>query len=218
MKRCTRPLIGIVSSTFAMLGALAIAGTSKNTTAPVELPAENVELRPSTLAGYGIALRQCGICHSADYIAYQPPGMDLAQWTAEATKMHATYGAPITADEIKLVGIYLTAAYGAAASVSAADLALSAPAASAAAAQGEDAQALLSRNGCLGCHAAQQKIVGPAYRDVADKYRSDSQALAKLQASIREGGVGRWGSVPMPPFAGLSETQLKALAEYVLKQ
>ena len=49
-------------------------------------------LRASDLPGYAIALQKCGICHSADYISFQPPGMDLAQWTAEMTKMQHSYG------------------------------------------------------------------------------------------------------------------------------
>ena len=196
---------------------LAAAQAPRTPAGRIALPAENVMLRPSSLAGYEVAQRQCLTCHSADYIAYQPPGMNLAQWTGEVNKMHGTYGAPIAGEDIRLVGIYLTATYGAAGSLSAADIAAPAPA-SASVIAVNDAGALAASNGCTACHAAQQKIVGPAFHDVADKYRNDLQALAKVRASIREGGVGRWGNVPMPPFAGLSEAQLKALAEYVLQQ
>ncbi len=57
--------------------------------APVEitLPTETATLRESTLPGYTLAQQKCSICHSVDYINYQPPGMDLEQWTAEMTKM-----------------------------------------------------------------------------------------------------------------------------------
>lgn len=204
------------------------AGLVAAAKADIQLPAETVKLRPSTLTGFEIASQKCAICHSADYIAYQPPGMNQAQWTAEVAKMHTTYGAPIDVADIKRVGIYLTAAYGDASSIAAADLLPDAPARALEGAAGPtpvqgaapptDVQAILSKNACLGCHALQQKIVGPAYRDVAAKYRSDPQALSKVAASIREGGVGRWGSVPMPPFHGLSESELKALAEFVLGQ
>ena len=146
--------------------------------------------------------------------------MSLAQWTAEVAKMQGTYGAPINADEIKLVGIYLAATYGDAGSVTAADLALTGPAVGAKppGPSSIDAQALLNDNGCLGCHSASKTIVGPAYREVAAKYKDDPQAITKLEASIRQGGAGRWGSVPMPAFGNLSEAQLKALAAYVLAQ
>jgi cytochrome c551/c552 len=177
------------------------------------------------LAGFQIATQKCAICHSADYIAYQPPAMNQTQWTAEVAKMHATYGAPIDDNETRLVGIYLTASYGDAKSVSATDLAMAASAASSApnanvatAAGAINVQALLTQNACLSCHAVSQKLVGPAYHDVAAKYKSDPQAVSKLESSIRQGGSGRWGAAPMPAFASLSDAQLKALAEFVLKQ
>jgi len=78
----------------------------------IELPAETAQLRPSTLPGYSIASQKCGICHSADYILYQPPGMTLAQWTAEVKKMQHAYGAPIDENEIEALSEYLAAVYG----------------------------------------------------------------------------------------------------------
>ena len=81
-----------------------------------------------------------------------------------------------------------------------------------------DVKALLNANACLGCHAVDKKVVGPAYHDVALKYKADPQAIAKVAASIRQGGMGKWGQVPMPANAGLNEAQAKALAEFVLKQ
>lgn len=184
----------------------------------IQLPPETARLRPSALPGFEIAAQKCGVCHSADYIAYQPPHMNQAQWTAEVAKMQGTYGAPITATDIKLVGIYLAATYGDASTVAPADLALKNVAAGAAQPSGIDAQALLNKNACLGCHSVSQKIVGPAYRDVAAKYKADPQAITKIAASIRQGGTGRWGAVPMPAFPSLSEPELKALAEFVMAQ
>ena len=149
--------------------------------------------------------------------------MSQAQWTAELAKMQQAYGAPISDDEVKQIGAYLAVAYGSAKASDPAVLALSAPpgpsAAPAAEAEADiDVNALLAANACLGCHALKQKIVGPAYHDVALKYQGDAKAVARLQASIRGGGVGKWGTVAMPPFAGLSAAQAKALAEFVLKQ
>jgi mono/diheme cytochrome c family protein len=80
--------------------------------AKIVLPAETVMLRRSTLPGFGIAQEKCGICHSADYIAYQPPGMTLKQWTAEVVKMQHNYGAPIADEEIKQLAVYLASVYG----------------------------------------------------------------------------------------------------------
>ena len=200
----------------------------------IQLPTESAKLKPSKLAGYAVAQQKCAICHSADYVAYQPPGMNQTQWTAEMAKMQHTYGAPIDDNEIKLLGIYLAATYGDGKGISAADLALTAaPAAAAtavsaavppsgpvttASASDIDVQALLTSNACLSCHALNQKIVGPGYHDVAAKYKADPDALTKLEASIKAGGVGKWGQVPMPPFAQLTDAQLKALASFVMKQ
>ena len=78
--------------------------------------------------------------------------------------------------------------------------------------------ALLNANACLSCHAIDQKIVGPGYREVAARYKGDAQALTKLEASIRQGSAGKWGPAPMPPFAALSEAQVKAIAAFVLAQ
>ncbi|MEO8937816.1 MAG: cytochrome c [Burkholderiaceae bacterium] len=92
--------------------------------ADIALPPETVALRTSSLPGYAIAEQKCGICHSADYIAYQPPAMTVAQWTAEMAKMQHAYGAPISDEEVKLLGIYLASAYGNAKQVTAADVVL----------------------------------------------------------------------------------------------
>jgi hypothetical protein len=105
----------VVASSYTLSGQVDAA------TKTIELPAETAQLKPSTLAGYSIARGKCGICHSLDYILYQPPQMSQAQWTAEAQKMQRSYGAPLDADEIRLVGIYLATVYGDASSVSVTD-------------------------------------------------------------------------------------------------
>lgn len=78
----------------------------------IELPEETARLKQSSHPGYQVALQRCSICHSADYINLQSPTMNLKQWTAEVTKMQHTYGAPITNDEVKLIGEYLATTYG----------------------------------------------------------------------------------------------------------
>jgi mono/diheme cytochrome c family protein len=116
MSKLTRFLVG---ATLPVLGCLAVVGMAGP--ADIRLPPETAQLRPSELAGFVIAAQKCAICHSADYINYQPPGMSLAQWTAEMRKMQHTYGAPIDDTEVKLLGIYLAATYGDASTVTAAD-------------------------------------------------------------------------------------------------
>lgn len=188
----------------------------------VTLPLETARLKPSKLAGYQIAMQKCGICHSADYISQQPPAMTALQWTAEVRKMEHAYAAPLSDSDVAQIGEYLAVTYGGAkptlGPVVAARPAPAVAASPGAPAAEVDVQAVLKANACLGCHAVAQKIVGPAYHDVAVKYKNDPQALAKLEASIKAGGSGKWGPVVMPPFGNLSSQELKALAAFVLKQ
>lgn len=75
---------------------------------------------------------------------------------------------------------------------------------------------LATKNACLACHATDKKVVGPAYQDVSKKYAGQKDAEAILAKSIKAGGSGKWGPVPMPPQAALSDADAKALAAWVL--
>ena len=75
---------------------------------------------------------------------------------------------------------------------------------------------LAQKKNCLACHAADKKLVGPAYKDVAAKYAKDKDAVAKLAEKIQKGGSGVWGPVPMPPNANVNADEAKALATWVM--
>lgn len=60
-------------------------------------------------------------------------------------------------------------------------------------------EAIIKKARCVACHAVDKKLVGPAYRDVAARYRQDPEAPQRLAAKVREGGTGVWGDMPMPP-------------------
>jgi cytochrome c len=90
--------------------------------------------------------------------------------------------------------------------------ALAASAALPAAAQEE----LAKKHNCLACHSVDKKVVGPAYKDVAAKYRGDKTAEAKLVEKVKKGGVGVWGQVPMPPNATVPDADVKALVKWIL--
>ena len=77
-------------------------------------------------------------------------------------------------------------------------------------------KALAEKHGCLGCHAVAAKLVGPAYRDVASKYAGDANAAAAVAQSIRNGGSGKWGEIPMPPQTQVTEAEAKKLARWIL--
>lgn len=185
----------------------------------ITLPPETAALKPSALPGYALAQQKCSTCHSADYINYQPPGMSLAQWTAEASKMQHVYGAPISDQDVSTIGAYLAVTYGSALASDAEVQAASNPSTGQPPSVAKvDAAALLQSNSCLSCHAIDHKVVGPAYRDVAARYANDPQALAKVTSSIAHGGSGKWGDVPMPPFSQLSPDDLQSLATFILHQ
>jgi cytochrome c len=75
---------------------------------------------------------------------------------------------------------------------------------------------LANKNACTACHAVNKKMVGPAYQDVAKKYAGQKDAEAMLAKSIKAGGSGKWGPVPMPAQPGLSDADALTLAKWVL--
>ena len=92
-----------------------------------------------------------------------------------------------------------------------------APAAEAApAAAGGDQLALATTSGCMACHQIETKVVGPAYKEVAEKYRGDAAALDTLVAKVKAGGVGTWGQIPMPPNAHVSDENIRLIVEWIL--
>jgi cytochrome c551/c552 len=200
---------------------LCLAGAVGAAPLSITLPAETAAFKPSSLPGYQLARQKCSTCHSADYINFQPPGLNLAQWTGEASKMQHVYGAPISDQDVSIIGAYLAATYGSAQASDADVQAASNPApaqVAAAPAAKVDAMALLQNNGCLACHGIDRKVVGPAYHDVAGKYAGDTQAQAKVMSSIQQGGSGKWGEIPMPPFAQLSQEELQTLTAFILSR
>jgi cytochrome c len=77
-------------------------------------------------------------------------------------------------------------------------------------------EALAQRSGCIACHNVDKKVIGPAYRDVAAKYRSDKDAAIRLAAKVKAGGGGVWGPVPMPPNGLVSDAEIRQLVAWVL--
>jgi len=77
---------------------------------------------------------------------------------------------------------------------------------------------LAKKHACFACHTLDKKMVGPSYKEVAAKYRSDKEAAAKLAAKVKNGGQGVWGNVPMPPNAAVPDADIKALVGWILSQ
>lgn len=196
----------ILAALFLSALNISIAGVLK-----IELPPETASFKPGS--GAGLANGQCLTCHSVEYVAMQPP-LSQKGWTAEVKKMREKYGAQIPEDQIGPIVDYLVQAYGVATNGEPS----MAPAANLQSAANLGVVALATRYGCLSCHSVSAKIVGPAYKDVAAKYRKDPEAIAKIEAQIHNGGSGKWGSVLMPPFPMVNDAEAKMLADWILSQ
>ena len=81
------------------------------------------------------------------------------------------------------------------------------------------AEAMMKKDGCAACHAIDKKLVGPAYADVAAKYKADKNAVPMLAKKVKEGSTGVWGPIPMPPNAAekISDGDLKDVVGWILK-
>ncbi len=75
---------------------------------------------------------------------------------------------------------------------------------------------LAKKSGCTACHAIDKKLVGPAWIDVATKYKGNASAAAHLDQKIAKGGSGVWGSMPMPANPKLSDADRKSLVTFIL--
>ena len=76
-------------------------------------------------------------------------------------------------------------------------------------------QKLAEKKNCLACHSVKEKVVGPAFKDVAAKYAGQADATEKLAEKIMKGGSGVWGSMAMPPN-DVTAVEAQTLASWVL--
>lgn len=77
---------------------------------------------------------------------------------------------------------------------------------------------LAQSSGCMTCHAMDRKTIGPAFKDIAAKYRGDKNAEANLVKKVKAGGSGVWGSAPMPPHPHVKDDDIKTVVHWILAQ
>ena len=209
----------------AVLVIVALELSLTSYAAEIQLPPETGAFKQDTSAE--LANGQCLICHSVEYVTSQPL-MGRAFWKASVVKMQQKYGAPIADAQVEPLVDYLTKNYGIATNNAGASappattgsgsqsgsVPVAAPAHSASASI--DGQQLAMKYGCLGCHNAQTKIVGPSYREIAAKYKNDGDAFAKIDQQIHKGGSGKWGPIIMPPFPQISPVETTVLSDWIL--
>ena len=75
---------------------------------------------------------------------------------------------------------------------------------------------IAKQHGCLGCHAIGEKVMGPSFKEVAKKYAGQEGAALKVAETIRKGGTGTWGKIPMPAQEHINADTAQSLATWVL--
>jgi cytochrome c len=75
---------------------------------------------------------------------------------------------------------------------------------------------LAKKSNCMACHAVDKKLVGPAYEEVAKKYKGNKDAVKTLSAKVKAGGSGVWGQIPMPPNAAVKDADIETLVKWIL--
>jgi cytochrome c len=79
-------------------------------------------------------------------------------------------------------------------------------------------EALLKKHNCTACHQMDKKVVGPAYNEVAKKYKGQKDIAVKLAEKVKKGGQGVWGPVPMPPNPQVPDADIKKMVEFILSR
>ncbi len=143
-----------------------------------------------------------------------PIGKANVEGKAAAQPVAETAAAEAPAAEAAAAEAPAAEAPAAAAPAAAAPAEAAAPAAAPAA--GGDQLALATSSGCMACHQVEMKVVGPAYKEVAAKYKGDAGALDMLVAKVKSGGSGTWGQIPMPPNGHVSDENIRAIVAWVL--
>ena len=82
---------------------------------------------------------------------------------------------------------------------------------------GAAALALANAKGCMVCHGVANKLVGPGYNEIAQKYQAQADAEEMLVAKVKLGGQGNWGAIPMPPQAHVTDEDIRQLVQWVLQ-
>jgi sulfite dehydrogenase (cytochrome) subunit B len=96
----------------ALLALLAFSAPVSATVKTIDLPADGVTLKPSSLPGYPLAQANCAICHSAEYMQYQPASAARPYWDAMVRRMKTVFKAPINDADMPALVDYLVKTYG----------------------------------------------------------------------------------------------------------
>jgi len=107
----TRSLLARAAAAAGCAAALAFAPATL--AKDIQLPPDSVQLKPSELPGYAKAQANCTMCHSAEYMLYQPPTAPRAYWDAMVKRMKVVFKAPVPDEDMPAIVDYLAKTYGA---------------------------------------------------------------------------------------------------------
>jgi cytochrome c len=181
----------------AALAAFACAAAVAPIAAQQDAPSKTLLPGP----GAALTMAKCSICHDITHVTRSKLTRD--EWD-DNIKVMIARGMPIEPPEIAIVLDYLATYY---------NRDKPPPAATAAA-----EEPLTVRHGCVACHALDKRVVGPSFREIAERYKGDAGAASKLAAKVKEGGAGTWGSIPMPAHPQLAAADVDGLVAWVLEQ
>ena len=161
--------------------------------------------------GSDLTMARCATCHDAGHITRAK--LSRGQWEDNVQNMKER-GAPLAPQEIPIIVEYLASYYS--------DVPAPPPDPSAAGygmtGGGDPMDRLLSVHACVACHTLDRRVVGPSFREVAEKFAGDNDAAPRLAKKIREGGSGSWGNVPMPPHPQVPDSDLSQMVSWILQQ
>jgi cytochrome c551/c552 len=193
----------VLRAALAALGAAAAGLASAQATELVSGP------------GVGLVNAKCGTCHDVTHISRSK--LTREEWTDNFDNMLKRGMPPTSADERRIILEYLVAYYGPnPAPAPAPDTLADAAARSAGIDPKDRVGELLNKSGCTACHASDQPLVGPSFKAIADRYRSDGAAAPKLATKVKQGSVGTWGRLRMPAHPELSDADLNTMVAWVL--
>jgi len=75
---------------------------------------------------------------------------------------------------------------------------------------------LIDLSDCKACHSIDKKSIGPAYIDIAKKYRRGQTAINQLAEKVIKGGGGVWGEQAMAAHPQLNLSDAKDMVDYIL--
>ena len=154
--------------------------------------------------GVEITTTRCVLCHDATHITRTR--LSRGEWEFNIKNM-IERGAPIAPAEIAPILEYLSTYYNRDKAPPPATQAT-----------GNDAAALATRHACIACHALDKRVIGPSFREIADKYGAQANAAAMLVTKVKAGSSGVWGATAMPPNSGVPDADARQLVAWILQQ